>query len=221
MATLVQVSELSLFHENSEPILRDLSFSVEEGKIAILNGLNRTAQAALLKILIGELRPDRGQILMVGRNIVRIDQKTALQMRRKEIGVIPRNFRPPNRTVRDALQFKMNCLGTPYETGTKIEEALEDTDLETQAETPAGELLILDQIRLSLALAIVNRPSLVICDDLFNSVSDEVQRGVISLLKNLVQRREITFLLISKQAVDDEEPFTTINLENGSERIDI
>ncbi|MFP4589192.1 MAG: ATP-binding cassette domain-containing protein [Candidatus Bipolaricaulota bacterium] len=214
MAILIQVSELSLFTDDKEPLLQNISFSVEEGDITVISGLPPSSQSALLNTLIGEITPDSGQILLVGRNVVRISRKKILAMRKEDIGFLPARFSFPERTVHDCLRFKMEALGQPYETPTKIDETLQQIGLKQKGDSLPGDLSLLERRKLAIGLSIVNRPALLVCEEPFRELNREAGESLLELLTNLRDDRDITTLLAVSDFTE-HEAVTTIQLNGG------
>ena len=156
MQVAIQVSELRFSTEEGVLILDDLSFGVPREGFVFVVGPPSSGKTLLLKLILRELPPSGGQILLVGRNVARLSPKKVAQLRRR-VGYVPE--RPPlleDRTVQGNLLFKLRALG--YK-GEELEEelsrALELTGLSALADEPAGELPPLERALLALALALL------------------------------------------------------------------
>ncbi len=215
MSTLIQVSELSLFTEDKEPIFQEISFHVADGEVAVLTGLDSTRHSALLNTLIGELKPDSGQILMAGRNVVRISKKKLLSMRKKELGFLPRDFILPQRRVGDGLRFKMKSLGSPYEMESKIEDTLSDLGLSGEGGSFPSELSALQRFKYALALSVVHRPQLLLCEAPDAAVSLDDGKAAFDLLKQVQKNCNLTILSTSDSISDEDSELKVIPLDGG------
>lgn len=198
MGTSVQVSELSLFPKDEDPIFRDLTFSIPEKVVANIALQDREKIDSLLNILIGEEKPDRGQVLVAGRNVVRSSRKNLMEMRKKDIGFIPRNFKLPFRTVLETLDFKMKSLGTPFDTENKIEENLNLLGLSGKEDKQNTELTQLERVKLAVALAVVNRPQILISNQLFRQLDNPSRDQMLDIMENLCDRQNMTVLLATE-----------------------
>jgi ribose transport system ATP-binding protein len=73
------------------PVLKQITFNVEPGEIVALAGENGAGKSTLFKILTGQLRPDRGAILVDGQNLDHLDTKIAREL---GIGIVPQELAP-------------------------------------------------------------------------------------------------------------------------------
>src|ERR1051325_3162913 len=64
-------------------ILDGVSFQIEKGESVVVSGRSGGGKSLLLKHLIGLLQPDSGQVLIQGQNIVSMDERQLLSVRRK------------------------------------------------------------------------------------------------------------------------------------------
>ena len=204
MGTSIQVSEVSLFSKNEDPIFRNLNFSVPEQIISNIILSDRQKIDALLEILIGEKKPDRGQVLVAGRNVVRSSEKNLLEMRKKDIGFVPRNFKLPFKTVKETLNFKMRCIGTPYDTDNKIEEALKRVGLKEKGEYENTELTQLERVKLAFALALVNKPRLLISNQPFKQLEDGEREEILQILQNYCERGKMTVVIATETPLEED-----------------
>src|ERR1700674_4506168 len=67
----------------SHTVLQDISFDVPRGRISSVLGPSGTGKSVLLKVIIGLLKPEEGQIYIDGEPMVGVRQKEILRMRRK------------------------------------------------------------------------------------------------------------------------------------------
>src|SRR2546421_2266707 len=67
----------------SHVILDGVSFTIEKGESVVIIGRSGGGKSVLLRHLIGLLRPDSGQVLIEGENIVRMNERELLRVRRK------------------------------------------------------------------------------------------------------------------------------------------
>ena len=162
---MIQVSELHYSTEDGVKVLEDIHLHVEQGELLCLVGPAASGKSLLLALLGGQAEPQRGQILVYGRNVGRLSPPKRLELRRR-IGYLPQGFAPLTRTVHDNVLFKLRSLGNFREQAEeKAILALESTGLIRQQATPAAELPSLDRVRLGLALALCDDPLLLLVDE--------------------------------------------------------
>ncbi|EID78001.1 MULTISPECIES: sugar ABC transporter ATP-binding protein [Rhodococcus] len=73
------------------PVLRDVSFSVEPGKLTVLAGENGAGKSTLMKIVTGQLRPNQGEVLIEGQPLGQVSPQHA---RAQGVGIVPQELAP-------------------------------------------------------------------------------------------------------------------------------
>lgn len=214
MGTSIQVSELNLLSEDEEPIFRNLNFSVPEKVISNIV-LNKNKRDSLLDILIGEKKPDRGQVLVAGRNVVRSSPENIKEMRRKDLGFIPGNFNLPFRTVLGTLRFKMKSLGEPFDTKNKIEDVLDLVGLTGKENHEKEDLNSLEKAKLTVAIAAVNRPRIIISNGLLQELKEDFRNEIFTVLEKLREKNDLTVLLATERSLEGND-IERINLSRSS-----
>ena len=167
---MIQVSELHFVTEDGVKILEDVHLHVEQGELVYLVGPASSGKSLFLGLLGAHVPPQRGQILVHGRNVVRLSPPKKLELRQR-IGFVPQGLTAMGRTVQENVLFKLRMLGNYREQAEeKAVLALETTGLIRQQGVAAGELSNLDRIRLGLALAICDGPWLLLVDEPFEGL---------------------------------------------------
>ncbi len=110
---MIQMFHVSKSYQNDNPVLVDVNLQVEKGDFVYLTGPSGAGKTTLLKLLFCEIAPSSGQVLVMGRNVSRVTQRSIPYLRRK-IGVVFQDFRLlPNRNVFDNVALAMEVLHEP------------------------------------------------------------------------------------------------------------
>ncbi|MBE0636745.1 ATP-binding cassette domain-containing protein [Candidatus Bipolaricaulota bacterium] len=179
---MIQVSELHFSTEDGVKVLEDIHLRVDQGELMVILGPAASGKSLLLGLLGAQITPQRGQILVHGRNVGRLGADKMLSLRRR-IGVVPQGFMPLPRTVRDNIVFKLRALGNYREQAEeKVLYALETTGLIRKQGSEARELSSIDRVRLGISLAICHDPLLLLIDEPFEGLSEDEKAEVARLL---------------------------------------
>lgn len=182
---MIQVSELHFSTEDGIKVLEDIHLHVDQGQAVLLIGPASSGKTLLLGLLGAIIPPQRGQILVHGRNVARLSHERALGLRRR-IGFLPQGFSPLPRTVFDNLLFKLRALGDDREDAEeKALLALETVGLIRERGTFAEDLPPVERVRLGLALALCCSPLLLLLDEPFDGLDPDEQENVGMLLAKI------------------------------------
>ncbi len=197
---MIQVSELHYVTDDGLKVLEDVHLHVDQGQAAYLVGPAASGKTLLLGLLGAVVPPQRGQILVHGRNVARLSRERTLELRRR-IGFLPQGFTPLPRTVFENLLFKLRVLGDDREEADeKALLALETVGLIRERGTDAEDLPPVERVRLGLALALCNSPLLLLLDEPFDGLEPDEQENVGMLLAKIRDGRS-TFVIATRGPV--------------------
>lgn len=143
----------------SRDAVRDLSFDVRRNEIVGLLGPNGAGKTTTISMLIGVLEPDAGRIAINGRDLFS-DRAAALATTNFAAIYAPL---PGNLSVRENLRFMGMIYGVEG-LDARIEQVIDEFDLNAFRDTRCGLLSSGEQTRVSLAKAMLNKPSLLLLD---------------------------------------------------------
>jgi ABC-2 type transport system ATP-binding protein len=167
----------------------DVSFTVGRGEVVGLLGPNGAGKTTVIKILLGLVRPDAGEVLLLGR-------PWGDPRARADVGYLPELFRyQPWLTASEVLDLHVRLAGVTVP-ATERRECLAAVGLADRAGDRVGAFSKGMQQRLGLAVALVARPSLVVLDEP-TSALDPIGRADVRDLLLSLKDREVAVLLNS------------------------
>jgi cell division transport system ATP-binding protein len=148
-----------------------------------LVGPTGCGKSTAMKLLIRELEPTEGEVLVAGRNIVELPDKKVPFLRRN-IGTVFQDYKLlPNRTVYDNVAYCLEVIGTRrHDILRKVPEILRLVGLSTKLHNYPDELSGGEQQRVSIARAFVNHPPLLLADEPTGNLDPETSIGIMQLL---------------------------------------
>ncbi|MCX8103111.1 MAG: ATP-binding cassette domain-containing protein [Candidatus Bipolaricaulota bacterium] len=197
MSALVQVSELRFVTPAGKAILEDVTLKVDRDEFVCLVGPPSSGKTLILKLLYHEVPPQRGQILVDDRNVTRL-HASKLPAFRRRLGIVPQELTLPQRTVLDALLFKLRSLGLESdESHSRAEEILDiirlPLDMRVTELEPAQQKLC------ALALAAVHNPVLLLIDEPFDGLEYQEAERVLEGIRAVHERKHIAILATTRQ----------------------
>ena len=179
----------------------NLSLEVPRGSIFGFLGPNGAGKTTTIRMLLGLIRPDQGEIRLNGHDL-RSERKTALA----GIGAIVESpALLPNLTGRETLKLSTILLGKP---DSKIDELLTLMELSEAADRQVGNYSLGMRQRLALARALVADPRLLILDEPTNGLDPAGIASMRELIKQLPERFDATVLLSSHLLSEIEQTAT-------------
>lgn len=163
--------------------LEDVSFKVDEGEFAFITGPSGAGKTTVIKLLLRQLRPDNGKILIDGKDISTIKSRDIPFYRRK-IGVVFQDFKLlSDMTVYENIGLALQVAGIEKDKANKkIKEALEEVGLLDRANLFPRQLAGGELQRAVLARALIVNPKLILADEPTGNLDPVTSRQIVSLL---------------------------------------
>lgn len=164
------------------PVLQGLNLSVGTGEVYGLLGPNGSGKSTLIHVLLGFLRPDDGQVRVLGSN--------KLEQVRRRVGYIPERQRYHTRTTpREYLRLLGQLSGMDDALlEDRIEEELDAVGLLAAADRSLGPFSKGMLQRLGVAQALLTDPDVLLIDEPTSGLDPAGQREVLALLSDVRQR---------------------------------
>lgn len=181
-------------------VLHGLDFDVHDGEFLSILGPSGCGKTTTLRILIGLLSPDAGEILLDGRDI------TSAPPDQRNMGIVFQNYALfENMTVRQnveyALKFKPGSKGERRELA---EKALRQLGLGDHLDKRIGQLSGGQQQRVSIARTLVTNPDVILFDEPMSALDVETRLAMRAELKRIQEEYGTTMIYITH---DQEEAF--------------
>lgn len=187
---VININNVS-YRYNSDLVLENVSFAVEQGDLLGIIGPNGAGKTTLFCLMLGLLEGYQGKITMFNADI-RKNRKVL-----KKIGYIPQKKSIEKgfpATVEEIVSLGV-YERKPYKD--KIISAIETVGLFKQKDKRIGELSGGQQQRVLIAKALVNNPQLLILDEPTTGIDLEAQNRFYALLRKLNSENKITTILAS------------------------
>ncbi len=161
--------------------LQDVTFHIEKGEFVFLTGPSGAGKSTLLKLILRQMRPTDGQIIVNGRNLGAM-KRSQLPSFRREIGMVFQDFKLIERmTVFENLSFILTILGlSPKEHKKRAYSALRAVSLHHKLNAYPLQLSGGEQQRVAIARALINDPLMLIADEptgnLDSGLADDILR---------------------------------------------
>ena len=199
--------------------LRGLELSVNHGEIIAIVGASGSGKSTLLNILAGYDTPSAG-IVRVGKyDLLQMTNAEVVEYRRSEVGFIwqeaSRNLFP-YLTARENVELPMVLTGvSPAQRRERSEELLGLVGLSHRMGHRPGELSGGEQQRVAIAVALANRPPLLLADEPTGELDDETGAEVLALLNNLCTELGATIIIVTHDPAISSSVGRAVAIKDG------
>lgn len=175
--------------------LEDVSFEVEAGEFIFITGPSGAGKTTLVRLLLRDIVPDKGKILIEGKDIGSLAPRDLPYYRRK-VGVVFQDFKLLfGRTVWENVALALEVAGEGENEEKRIKEALEEVGLLDRANLFPKQLAGGEQQRVVIARALVARPKLILADEPTGNLDPATSRQIIELLDRQTKEDGTTVIM--------------------------
>ncbi|MFZ6664031.1 ABC transporter ATP-binding protein [Peijinzhouia sedimentorum] len=183
------------YDQNAQFRFKDLK--LEQGSHWLILGASGSGKTTLLHLLSGLLRPQSGSIKISGKDIARISEAELDKFRGKEIGLVFQKAHLVSvLSVKDNLALAQYLAGLPQDSG-RIKEVLAELQLESKMNSKPHQLSQGEQQRVTIARAVLNKPSVIFADEPTSALDDMNTEKVMNLLENQAKKYNATLVIVT------------------------
>lgn len=181
------------------PILRDVSFQLNQGERVALLGPSGSGKTTVLNCVGGVDCADHGSVTIAGHVLSDLSADGLEQLRRRHIGTVFQFYHLlPTLSAAENIELPLQLLGVATrERETRVRELLERVGITHRAAALPGQLSGGEMQRVAIARAVVHRPTLILADEPTGSLDTATGAQVLDLLAEIVQETQAALLLVT------------------------
>ncbi|OYT26694.1 MAG: hypothetical protein B6V02_01285, partial [Thermoprotei archaeon ex4572_64] len=197
---MIEVQNLTKIYDNNVIAVDDVSFNLDREVFAVLLGPNGAGKSTLLNIIAGILPPSKGRVIVSG-----IDVWRSLSKVKKILGFVPQEYGVwEYLTVQENLSYMASLYGlSKVEFRRRMKQVLELLNLEEYKNKLAGKLSGGYKRRLSIAMALIHDPEVVIMDEPTTGLDLKVRIELIEFMRSTARNGKT--VLVSTHITEDAE----------------
>jgi phospholipid/cholesterol/gamma-HCH transport system ATP-binding protein len=183
----------------SQHVLNGVNLCIGEGESVVIIGSSGGGKSILLKHLVGLIRPNSGEVIIDGENIVHMDERRLIHVRHKFGMLFQGAALFDSMTVAENVGFALrreNNLSAA-ELDCRVSEALEMVELPGIENKRPSELSGGMRKRVGLARAIVYRPEIVLYDEPTTGLDPVVSDSIDKLIVRVRDRLNVTTVVVT------------------------
>lgn len=199
MIELKNVTKIYGKKKNQFVALNDVSLRIPTGVSVAILGKSGSGKSTLMHAISGLDRPQKGQVIIDGQDILKLKQKQVDEFRARKIGFIFQSFFVQgNESVADNVSLPLEIVKMPRGLReSKINEALKAVDLYEKRKNRAKDLSGGQKQRLAIARAIVGIPQIIFADEPTGNLDSETGAKVEELLFNYNKQEGATLIIVT------------------------
>jgi len=198
-------------------VLNGVDMKVEQGEFMAIMGPSGSGKSTLLNMIGALDKPTSGKVYIKGVDLSTLNDNQLAELRNREIGFVFQFFNLiPRMDALGNVELPMAIAGVSRrDRRDRAVKTLELVGLGDRMDHKPSELSGGEQQRVAVARALVNEPSLLLCDEVTGNLDSNTGDAIIQLLRSLNREQGKTFVLITHDPVVAQSTERLIQLHDG------
>lgn len=176
--------------------LKDISFEVDQGEFVFITGNSGAGKSTLLKLILNQLKPSSGKILL-GEIDMSQSSKEEINQTRRKIGVVFQDYQLiSDKTIEENIALILDIVKYPKEKiPTRIDQVIKEVNLGTRRFLFPSQLAGGELQRAALARALAIEPEVILADEPTGNLDQENSWNLVNLLKEINKKNNTTIIM--------------------------
>ena len=181
---MIDLKNVSKTYSSGVDALNDVTIHIDKGEFVFIVGTSGSGKSTLIKLLLKELEPTSGTIVINGKDISKV-RRHKLPLLRRDIGVVFQDFRLlEDRNVFENVAFAQKAIEAPNRRiRSKVLQKLAVVGLVDKIRTNPKQLSGGEQQRVAIARALVNEPAILLADEPTGNLDENNSWEIMKLLE--------------------------------------
>ena len=213
---MIHMKDVCKIYENGAVALDHINVDIEKGEFVFLVGASGAGKSTFIKMLLREVLPSEGVLMVNGRDVVHMAHGDVPYLRRG-LGVIFQDYRLlPDKTVFENIAFAMQVIEAPRRLMQRsVNSVLDVVGLREKYKCFPNQLSGGEQQRVAIARAIVNDPAIVIADEPTGNLDPDTSWGIMDIFKRINAAGTTIVMATHDKTIVDTMKKRVIAIEDG------
>ena len=209
---MITLENVSKSYAKGQPALNDVSLHIDKGEFVFIVGNSGSGKSTLIKLLLKELEPTSGTIIVNDQNLGKMKRRKVPKYRRG-VGVVFQDFR----LLKDRnVAFAQRVIERPNRVIKKrVPEILTLVGLAEKYKSFPRELSGGEQQRVALARALVNRPNILLADEPTGNLDPKNSLEIMKLLEEINERGTTVLVVTHNREIVNSFRKRVITMRKG------
>ena len=213
---MIHLENVNKTYETGSKAVRDLNLHIEAGEFVFIVGNSGSGKSTLIKLLLKEVEPTSGTIVVDGLEITRMKRRK-VPMYRRNIGVVFQDFRLlKDRNIYDNVAFAQRVIAAPArEIKRRVPEILNMVGLAGKYKSYPRQLSGGEQQRVAIARALVNKPAILLADEPTGNLDPKNSWEIMNLLDEVNRQGTTVVVVTHNREIVDQMKKRVIAMKSG------
>lgn len=213
---MITLENVSKSYAKGQPALNDVSLHIDKGEFVFIVGNSGSGKSTLIKLLLKELEPTSGTIIVNDQNLGKMKRRKVPKYRRG-VGVVFQDFRLlKDRNIYENVAFAQRVIERPNRVIKKrVPEILTLVGLAEKYKSFPRELSGGEQQRVALARALVNRPNILLADEPTGNLDPKNSLEIMKLLEEINERGTTVLVVTHNREIVNSFRKRVITMRKG------
>lgn len=213
---MIDLKNVSKTYSTGVPALNDVTIHIDKGEFVFIVGTSGSGKSTLIRLLLKELEPTSGTIIVNGKDISKVKRRN-LPLIRRDIGVVFQDFRLlGDRNVYENVAFAQKAIEAPdRRIRSRVLSKLALVGLTDKIKTNPGQLSGGEQQRVAIARALVNEPAILLADEPTGNLDENNSWEIMKLLEEANERGTTVIVVTHNMDIVRSMNKRTIRINDG------
>ena len=213
---MITLKDVSKSYTEGAPALSDINIQIDEGEFVFVVGDSGSGKSTLIKLLLKELEPTSGTIVINDKILSQIPRRQIPRFRRN-VGCVFQDFRLlKDRNVYENVAFAQRVISAPNRAiKEKVPKMLSLVGLAAKYKSKPNQLSGGEQQRVAIARALINEPKILLADEPTGNLDPTNSWEIMKLLEEANERGTTVLVVTHNQEIVNEMKKRVITMKKG------
>lgn len=194
---MIEITNVCKTYDTGNKALRNINITIEDGEFVFIIGRSGSGKSTLLKMLLKEVEPTSGKIVVNDMNLGKMPRRYVPKYRRR-LGVVFQDFRLlKDRNVYENVAFAQRVIGaSTRKMKERVPNMLQLVGLSAKYKYYPQQLSGGEQQRVAIARALINRPEVLLADEPTGNLDYHNAIEIMKLL-DLINQKGTTVIVVT------------------------
>ncbi len=194
---MIEITNVCKTYDTGNKALRNINITIEDGEFVFIIGRSGSGKSTLLKMLLKEVEPTSGKIVVNDMNLGKMPRRYVPKYRRM-LGVVFQDFRLlKDKNVYENVAFAQRVIGaSTRKIKERVPNMLQMVGLSAKYKYYPQQLSGGEQQRVAIARALINRPEVLLADEPTGNLDHDNATEIMRLL-DLINQKGTTVIVVT------------------------